>query len=96
VKRPRNTEQALLHKIAEGVYPAHPIDEVDADEATRARFCGKGSAEDPAACRIETREALFAFARATAARSNLAGGLAIRLADQPEPRARHRSHKGKI
>jgi hypothetical protein len=95
VKRPRMTEYALLHRLADGVYLAHAIDESDADEPTRQRFCGKGNAKDPAACRIETREALFAFARATAARSNLAGGLAIRLADQPEPRARHRSPKGK-
>jgi hypothetical protein len=39
---------------------------------------------DGAACRIETRDQLFAFARATAARKKDNGGLAIRLEDSPE------------
>lgn len=97
-KRPRVTEYALLHRLADGVYLAHAIDESDADEPTRQRFCGKGNAKDPAACRIETREALFAFARATAARASPHGGLAIRLAEPPEQRVRERKRpqKGKI
>ena len=40
------------------------------------------------ACRVDTREQLFAFARATAARKKNDGGLAIRLADEPQKRRR--------
>ena len=83
-KRPRITEYALLHKLADGVYMVWAIDEDDADEPTRAAFCGKGDKKDPAACRIETREQLFAFARATAARQHPDGGLAVRLPDGAE------------
>jgi hypothetical protein len=83
-KRPRITEYALLHKLADGVFMVWTIDEMDADEPTRAAFCDKGDKKDPAACRIETREQLFAFARATAARQHADGGLAVRLPDGPE------------
>jgi hypothetical protein len=41
------------------------------------------------ACRIETREQLFAFARATAARRKTDGGLAIRLPDDMRARKPH-------
>jgi hypothetical protein len=83
-KRARITEFALLHKLAEGVYQVIGIDEADADEPTRAAYCGKGDKTDPASCRIETRDQLFAFARATAARQRDDGGLAIRLPDGSE------------
>jgi len=46
VKRPRITEYALLHKLADGVFMVWPIDEEDADEPTRAAFCGKGDKKD--------------------------------------------------
>jgi hypothetical protein len=80
-KRARITEYALLHKIANGVFQAIPIDEEDADEPTRAAYCGKGEPNDPSPCRIQTRDQLFAFARATAARRKDDGGLVIRLPD---------------
>jgi hypothetical protein len=86
-KRPRTTEYALLHKIAEGTYLVIVIDEADADEPTRAAFCGKGTKADPSSCRITTREQLIAFARATAARRHQDGGLAIRL-EEDEPKKR--------
>jgi hypothetical protein len=93
-KRPRIAEYALLHKIADGVYLVQAIDEADADEPTRASMCGKGDAKDPSPCRIATREQLFAFARATAARRKQDGGLALLLPAETEqarkPRARHR------
>lgn len=86
-KRVRVTEYAVLHKLAEGVYQVIAIDESDADEATRSDYCRK---TDGAACRIETREQLLAFARATAARQKDDGGLVIRLPDgsqrEPSPR----------
>jgi hypothetical protein len=83
-KRPRISEYALLHKLADGVYMVWPIDEMDADEPTRAAYCGKGTAKDPSPCRIETPEQLFAFARATAARNKQDGGLVVRLPDGSE------------
>ena len=93
VKRPRITEYALLHKLADGVYMVWAIDEDDADEQTRAAMCGKGDAKDPSPCRITTREQLFAFARATAARRKQDGGLVIRLQDLPEMPRRHRKSR---
>ena len=85
-----NTEYAVLHKLADGVYLMIAVDEADADEATRAANCKHPGG---AACRIETREQLFAFARATAARKRDDGGLVIRLpdgSDKPERPAKRR------
>ena len=80
--RIRVTEYALLHKLADGVFQAIAIDQDDADEATRVAYCRKA---EQSACRIETREQLFAFARATAARRHQNGGLVIRLPDGSRP-----------
>jgi hypothetical protein len=77
-KRAQATEYALLRRLAEGVWQFNAIDEADADEATRAAFCEKAGR---AACQIETREQLFAFARATAARAHDDGALVVRLPD---------------
>ncbi|HEY5217221.1 MAG TPA: hypothetical protein VIJ17_10070 [Pseudolabrys sp.] len=82
--RARITEYAVMHKLAEGVYQVIAIDEADADEATRTAYCGKGDKASPAACRIETRDQLLAFARATAAQRKDDGGLVIRLPDGSE------------
>jgi hypothetical protein len=80
------TEFAVAHKLIDGVWQVLPVDEDDADEATRAAFCGKS---DKTVCTIETREQLFAFARATAAQHKDDGGLAIRLSDEARrPRRR--------
>ena len=83
-KRPRITEYGLLHKIADGAYLVVAIDEDDADEPTRTAYCGKGDTANPSPCRIETREQLFAFVRATAARQKTDGGLVLRLPDGSE------------
>jgi hypothetical protein len=94
VKRPRIAEYALAHKLVDGVYQVLAIDEADADEPTRAAFCGKGGPKDAASCRITTREQLLAFARATAARRRQDGGLAVLLSAEPERPARHhRRHR---
>jgi hypothetical protein len=85
--RARITEYAVMHKLVEGVYQVVAIDEADADEPTRAAYCSKGERGDRS-CRIATRDQLFAFARATAARPKDDGGLAIRLPDEPERPAR--------
>ena len=45
-----------------------------ADEPTRAKFCTKSAMSS---CRITTREALMAFAQATATKRDPKGGLAI-------------------
>jgi hypothetical protein len=87
--RARITQYAVMHKLAEGVYLVVPIDEDDADDATREALCTKNK---DSACRIETREQLFAFARATAAREKDTGGLVIRLPEMAEP-AKHRHHR---
>jgi hypothetical protein len=83
VKRPHINEYGLMRKLADGVYLVRAIDEDDADAATRTAHCGKGNKADPASCRISTREQLFAFARATAAKRYDDGGLVIRLDDEP-------------
>jgi hypothetical protein len=84
-RHPQITEYALMRKLAEGVYQVIVIDEDDADAATRAAECKHPSG---AACRIETREQLFTFARATAAKRKTDGGLAIQLDDAPHPQRR--------
>jgi hypothetical protein len=84
-KRPHINEYGLMRKLADGVYLVRAIDEDDADQATRAAHCGKGDKADPASCRITTREQLFAFARATAAKRYDDGGLVIRLEDVATP-----------
>ena len=77
-RHPEHTEYALMHPLAEGVYQVVAIDEDDADAAARAAECKHPGG---VACRIDTREQLFTFARATAAKHRSSGGLAIRLAD---------------
>jgi hypothetical protein len=70
----KGIEYALARKLAEGVYLLAAVDEADADEATRAKFCVKSPASS---CRLESSEALLAFARATAARPDQKGSLAV-------------------
>src|SRR5665647_1173157 len=86
VRHPRITEYALVHRIADAVYQVIAIDEADADEATRTAHCGKGGKTDASPCRIATRDQLFDFARATAARRKDDGGLVLRLPDGAEKR----------
>ncbi len=81
------TEYAVMRKLTEGVYQLIVIDEADADEPTPAAHCGKGG-KNTGSCRIETRDQLFAFARATAARHKDDGGLAIRLPAPERPARR--------
>ena len=83
LRHPQIAEYALMRKLAEGVYQVIAIDEDDADEPTRAAQCKHPGGT---ACRIETREQLFTFARATAAKRKTDGGLAIRLEDAPKHR----------
>ena len=77
-KRPGMFEYAIARKLADGVYQVIAIDEADAGRVTRARFCKRSS---DSSCRIEKRNQLYAFARATAERRRGQGGLVLRLAD---------------
>jgi hypothetical protein len=67
-------EYALARKLADGAYLLAAIDEADADAATRSKLCVKSAGSS---CRIESSEALLAFARATAAKPDLKGSLAV-------------------
>src|SRR5262245_48897788 len=70
----KGIEYALARKLADGVYLVAAIDEDDADAETRAKFCVKTPASG---CRLENSEALLAFARAIAAKTDLKGSLAV-------------------
>ena len=80
-KQTQPTEFAIARKLAGGVWQVVPVDEDDADEPTRAAFCQRGG---QSVCTVERRDQLLAFARATAARRNESGGLAIRLPNDPD------------
>jgi hypothetical protein len=73
-RRPQRIEYGLARRLAEGVYLLVPLNEDDADEATREKFCTK---TQDASCRIATPEQLFVFARASAAKPVEGGGLAV-------------------
>ena len=73
------TEYAIARKLAEATYLVIPIDEADADETTRNRFCGR---RIDTSCRVSIRDGVLALARATAAKPHPTGGLAVLLADQ--------------
>src|ERR1700683_2011882 len=70
---------AILRKLAEGTYLAFLIDESDADKATRKKFCSNGSRPG---CTVTTRQAVLAFAHASAAKRPSVGGLVLLLAEQ--------------
>jgi hypothetical protein len=70
---------AILRKLAEGTYLVFVIDEGDADEATRKKFC---SNRPGAGCTVTTRQAVLAFAHASAAKRPAVGGLVLLLTDQ--------------
>jgi hypothetical protein len=82
-KRPNIIEYAVAHELTGGVYQVTPIDENDADGATRARNCTR---IDESSCRITSQRQLIAFARATEARQKGEGGLVLRLANSSESR----------
>jgi len=77
--RPYN--YAVAHKLTEGVYTIVPIEEKDSDDAIRNRFCISAPG---GACRIETPEQLFALARATAAKEQEGGLIAVIARPQPK------------
>jgi hypothetical protein len=79
-KAPHPIEYSLARKLADGTFLVTVIDEADADDAARSRFCTK---TPDASCRITTPEQLFVFARATAAKEDLKGGIAVVMPSRP-------------
>src|SRR5580704_8232061 len=73
-KAPIHVEYGLARRLADGVYLLVPINEDDADEAARQKFCTR---TQDAACRIATPEQIFVFARASADKPMEGGGLAV-------------------
>jgi hypothetical protein len=71
---PKRVEYGLARRLADGTYLLIPIDEEDADQSAREKFCTK---TQDAACRIATPEQLFVFARASADKPVEGGGLAV-------------------
>ena len=67
-------EYGIARKLADGVYLLIAVDESDADAATQNKFCDKAA---NVACRVKSREAVLALARATAAKPHAGGGLAL-------------------
>ncbi len=77
LRRGHPAEYGIARKLAEGAYLLFAVDESEADEATRAKFCDRSAGT---ACRVATRAAVLAFAQASAAKPHPAGGLALCLA----------------
>jgi hypothetical protein len=73
-RAPSHVEFGLARRLADGAYLLVPINEDDADEPTREKFCTK---TQDASCRIATPEQLFVFARASADKPVEGGGLAV-------------------
>ena len=76
-RAPQRIEYGLARRLADGVYLLLPINEDDADEPTRAKFCTR---TQDVACQIATPEQLFVFARARADKPVEGGGLAVVMA----------------
>jgi hypothetical protein len=74
VRAGKPVEYGIARKLADGVYLLVAVDESDADEATQNKFCEKTAG---IACRVTSREAVLALARATAAKPHAGGGLAL-------------------
>jgi hypothetical protein len=77
----KGIEYAVAHKTLDGVYLVSVIDEADADDAARAN-CAKGPKGGSDSCRVASREALLAFARATAAKVEQKGALVVLMGDR--------------
>ena len=70
----KGIEYGIARKIADRVYMVGAIDEADVDEATRKKLCAAGGSDS---CRVANQEGLLALARATAAKPELKGSLAV-------------------
>ena len=64
-------------KLTDGVYLIFPLDEADADDATRNAVCGS---DQPDVCRIMNRDQLITLAKATASKPARDAALGVLLA----------------
>jgi len=64
-------------KLATGVYLIFPLNEIDADEATRSAACGTN--QPAGICRVRSFDQLVALARATAAKPMREAALGVVL-----------------
>jgi hypothetical protein len=71
---PSRIEYGLARRLADGTYLLIPINEEDADQPAREKFC---TMTQDATCRIATPEQLFVFARASADKPVEGGTLAV-------------------
>jgi hypothetical protein len=78
-ERQSTIDYGVVRRLADGVFLLVPVDEDDADEATRAKYC---QYVEKSSCRVTMREQLFALARASAAKNKQDGGLVIHLPEQ--------------
>jgi hypothetical protein len=74
IRAGKPVEYGIARKLADGVYLLAAVDESDADAATQNKFCEKAAT---VACRVKSREAVLAFASASAAKPHAGGGLAL-------------------
>jgi hypothetical protein len=74
IRAGKPVEYGIARKLAEGVYLLAAVDQSDADAATQNKFCEKAAT---VACRVTSREAVLALARASAAKPHAGGGLAL-------------------
>ena len=74
IRSGKPVEYGIARKLTDGVYLLVAVDESDADAAMQNKFCEKAAT---VACRVESREAVLALARATAAKPHAGGGLAL-------------------
>ncbi len=89
-RTPRPYRYAVARKLAEGVYQVTPIEEDDAEESARGRFCIK-TRDEP--CRIETPEQLFVFARATAGKDQEGGTIAVLVRSDADTAAKRKRRR---
>jgi hypothetical protein len=75
----KHIEYGLARKIANSVYVIGDIDEDAVDEATRKKLCPAGQY----ICQVANRDDLLVLARASAAKPELKGSLAILVAEKP-------------
>jgi hypothetical protein len=74
IRAGKPVEYGIARQLTDGVYLLIAVDESDADEATQNKFCEKAAT---VACRVKSREAVLALARASAAKPHAGGGLAL-------------------
>ena len=74
IRTGKPVEYGIARKLADGVYLLFAVDESDADATMQNEFCEKAAT---VACRVTSREAVLALARASAAKPHAGGGLAL-------------------